>query len=129
MNFLNRLKYYLIGAGLGTLMVMSIFKDRNITSWTPKNRVLSEISELPMHLNDRENCLLNCLDLNVDSLKSIIGAGSVDFSESDVSNEKKRQYQLSFESEKIEGARVEIRADSVVLINLHLSSASCDCPM
>jgi hypothetical protein len=107
---------------------MSIFKDRNITSWTPKNRVLNEIKELPMHLNDRENCLLNCLEMNVDSLKSIIAAGSVDFGESDVSNEEKRQYQLSFESEKIKNARVEIREDSVVLINLQLSSTNCDCP-
>ena len=111
------------------MMVMSIFKDRKLTTWTPKNQVLKEIEELPMHVNERENCLLTCLDLNVDLFKSMIMEGSVDFNESDVSNEEKRQYQLSPESESIRSARVEIRKDSTVLINLQLSSNTCDCPI
>ena len=72
-------------------MVLAIFKDRKFTSWTPKNKVLDEIQELPMHLDDRENCLLLCLDLDVDSLKSIIGEGTVDFSGSNVENKERRQ--------------------------------------
>lgn len=127
MNFLNRLKFYLIGVGIGTLMVYIMFKDRNITSWTPKNRVLNEIAELPMQILDREDCLLLCLEIDVDSLKSLMLDGSVDFSESNIKNKKKRRYQLDLDSEKIQSARVEIREDSTVLLSLALVSDQCGC--
>ena len=109
-------------------MVLAIFKDRKFTSWTPKNKVLDEVQELPMHLDERENCLLLCLDIDVDSLKSIIRDGSVDFGESDVNNKKRRQYQLLPESEKIKSARIELRQDSTILLDLQLTSDQCGCP-
>lgn len=89
MNFLNRLKYYLIGVGLGILLVLAIFKDRNVTSWTPQNRVLRRIQAQPLELNDTASCLLSCIGQDTVYVKSILENADVNFDKSDVRNGQK----------------------------------------
>ena len=50
MKFTKRLKYYLIGFGLGLFLVFFLFKDRS-WSWLPENRVLDFISSHPILVN------------------------------------------------------------------------------
>ena len=47
LKFTQRLKYYLIGFGLGLFLVFLLFKDRT-WSWLPENRVLDFIVEHPI---------------------------------------------------------------------------------
>ncbi len=50
MNFLNRLKFYLIGFGLGLFLIYSLFKDRE-WDWLPENKVKKFILETPLKIN------------------------------------------------------------------------------
>ena len=89
MNFLNRLKYYLIGVGLGILLVLAIFKDRNLTAWTPQNQVLKHLDNV-MIITEIASCQMYCLKIDPAEVQSVISNGKVNFSDSDVRGLKKR---------------------------------------
>lgn len=127
MNFLNRLKYYLIGVGLGILIVMSIFKDRKLTSWTPNNQVIKQIEEFPLKLSSIDLCRIECLEISVDSLKTYLLNGDVDFSSSDVHSEGGKIYAIEIESEIVSAVRIKINEESCEVLELNLLKENCDC--
>ena len=49
MNFLNRLKFYLLGFILGLFLVYGIFKERN-WDWLPENKVKKFLLENPLKI-------------------------------------------------------------------------------
>ena len=49
MNFLNRLKFYLIGFSLGLFLIYTLFKDRD-WDWLPENKVKKFILENPLKI-------------------------------------------------------------------------------
>ena len=50
MNFLKRLKFYLIGFILGLILVYGIFKDRS-WDWLPENKIKKFLLENPIKIN------------------------------------------------------------------------------
>ena len=50
MNFLNRLKFYLIGFSLGLFLIYTLFKDRE-WDWLPENKVKNFILKNPLKIN------------------------------------------------------------------------------
>jgi hypothetical protein len=98
MNFLNRLKYYMLGLGLGSLLVyiMLVRNRTDLPVWTPNDRVLQEL-----RLAD----LTVAQDVTIPFTDSVlqlrIRQSSVLFSESDVRSDSCRTYQLDSDTERM----------------------------
>lgn len=121
------MKYYLIGVGLGILMVLAIFKDRSFTSWTPKNKINAAIINTPIDNSDWLDCYLDCLDLDTNSLKELIIKGSVDYSRSEVENQKDRTYMFEFDNEKLSTVRFNISGNLLYFIDFETKEIVCHC--
>ena len=127
MNFLGRLKYYLIGVGIGLLMVMAIFKDRKLGTWTPKNQINQSIAKTPIHYSEKLNCYLNCLSMDTIQLKDLMINGKVDFDKSDVRNQKDRNYFIKPVNAKIQHIKVNIKPNIMEIEDVELTGLECDC--
>lgn len=82
MTFKKRLRYYLIGFGIGIAMSVIIFGSRGC-DWTPGNRVLKQIATSEILISDSVKCILrnNAIDED-DIFKIFENDGDVIFSES-----------------------------------------------
>lgn len=128
MNFLNRLKYYLVGVGLGILMVMVIFKDRKFTSWTPQNRVLYDIKEKTLVISSKMSCLFECGNVKSnESIDEFLDTADVDFKASNVENRDFREYVLLFEDHLISEVVVIISKDEIEIKSISLPKVDCSC--
>ena len=87
MNFLNRLKFYLLGFILGLFLVYGIFKERN-WDWLPENKVKKFLLENPLKIfyNKKQDLLSDQLSKKI---FDIIVNGDVNFSKSDTKQELK----------------------------------------
>ena len=87
MNFLNRLKFYLLGFILGLFLVYGIFKERN-WDWLPENKVKKFLLENPLKIfyNKKQNLLSDQLSKKI---FDIIVNGDVNFSKSETKQELK----------------------------------------
>ncbi len=81
-GFWRRFKTYLVGVGLGLLITYIFFGDRDISFWTPQNRVLTAIDSSEVSISPKAICQLACLNLQDDKWKEVQALASVDFSES-----------------------------------------------
>ena len=88
MNFLNRLKFYLLGFILGLFLVYGIFKDRN-WDWLPENKVKKFLLENPLKIfyNKKQDLLSDQLSKKI---FDIIVNGDVNFSKSETKQELKK---------------------------------------
>jgi len=82
MTFWRRFRLYLLGVGLGLLLVFIFFGERDWTAWTPQGRVLLAIDSSAQSYSSRVRCQLQCLELDSVDLASIQDLATVDFSES-----------------------------------------------
>lgn len=94
MTFWRRLKTYLIGVGLGLLIVYVFFKDRDLSGWTPQGRVLTTIDSSAVTISERAICQLTCYQLPQEEWRSIHAVASVNFSESSVQKKPCPVYHL-----------------------------------
>ncbi len=128
MNFINRLKYYLIGVGLGILMVMAIFKDRNLRSWMPQFQVIKEISEKPLGISEEIMCRFECTGLSTENeIDSILATGDVDFKRSNVKAHDAREYIINIEDHAIEEIRIIIYSEKIVVVSVIVPNIDCHC--
>ena len=88
-KFKTRLRYYLIGFGLGLIFMFFIFGNR-ACSWLPANRVKNMIGEKEIFLGDSVAALMECEGItNDDVYRFLNDDGDVDFSESDTKGSPK----------------------------------------
>lgn len=87
MNFLNRLKFYLLGFILGLFLVYGIFKERN-WDWLPENKVKKFLLENPLKIfyNKKQDLFSDQLSKKI---FDIIINGDVNFSKSETKQELK----------------------------------------
>ena len=87
MNFLNRLKFYLLGFILGLFLVYGIFKERN-WDWLPENKVKKFLLENPLKIfyNKKQDLLSDQLSKKI---FDIIVNGDVNFSKSETKQDLK----------------------------------------
>ncbi|MEZ4924190.1 MAG: hypothetical protein R2780_13545 [Crocinitomicaceae bacterium] len=82
-KFSSRLKYYLIGFGIGLIFMFFLFGPR-ACSWLPENRVKNMIAEKEIFIGDSLNYLMNCQGVsNEDIYRFLNKDGDVDFGDSD----------------------------------------------
>ena len=81
MNFLNRLKFYLIGFSLGLFLIYTLFKDRD-WDWLPENKVKKFILENPLKIRLKKNQKNILNDQFSKKIFDLIINGNVNFSKS-----------------------------------------------
>lgn len=88
-KFKSRLKYYLIGFGMGLVFMFFIFGNR-ACSWLPENRVKNMIAEKEIIVGDSLADLMACQGVDNEDVYRFLNAdGDVDFSRSQTENEPK----------------------------------------
>lgn len=90
MTFWKRFRMYLLGVGLGVILVYLFFgkeKTENaLWGWLPKNAIKKEMTSYDLVFNEDEiSCFNNCSSMKVDSvaISKVLLNGKVDFSLSD----------------------------------------------
>lgn len=96
MAFLRRLLFYIIGIGLGILIVLALFGDRDFDyAYGPQARVKKLFRTKIIDSTSLNHVVL---DLSADSIYyHAVTKGRVDFSESDTRKEPCGTYTLKFE--------------------------------
>ncbi len=131
-GFGRRLRYYLIGVVLGTLVVYAMFGNRSDIrcDYFPNARVLKNLRTKPMVMSDMAECQKACLELDSLDIKQIFAAGAVGFSESEPRKEPCGEYQLTtrLPDEREIVARVQNCDSTVVMLSLTHNGTECSCP-
>jgi len=86
-GFGYRLRFYLIGFGLGCIMVWAMFyKDNDRRLSTPQGRIFGFIEQVEqVYIEKKVTCQLTCYGIDKDFLdKDFLNEASVDFSKSKV---------------------------------------------
>lgn len=94
MNFGNRLKYYMLGIGLGVIISYMFFGNRSCGAWLPGNRIKAAILDFEWFSNDKIDCQLTNLQFSADSLVSFVENSSVNLNKSNTESDP-RIYSLT----------------------------------
>jgi hypothetical protein len=124
MNFKQRLLRYLIGVGIGCVIVYAMFPNRNWLGWTPGNTVFRTIAYFGMDLSDRARCQLACDQRIAAGITHAAVFGKVDFGKSET-EEKQKKYLITLGQTKM---TVAITDTIVTLEQISRPPVSCDCP-
>ena len=89
MAFLNRLKYYLIGVAIGSVMVFFMLGSRSDIkcSYFPNQRVLNDISKKEMAFSNLAACQFSYLNNDTTFINKLLSGGKVDFERSNTKKE------------------------------------------
>lgn len=129
--FWHRLKIYLIGVGLGLLIVYVVFGDRELNTWTPQKRILTAIDSSEVSFSDRAVCMMQCLNLQENEWKEIQKTAEVDFSESATRSKPCPIYRLNANYRGKDFLLIwEVceKKGKVKMLNLIEKGRNCDCP-
>lgn len=118
----RRVKYYLIGLGMGLVMTFFIFGNRGC-SWLPENRVKEQIESGVLVRTDSMKCVLECNDISDDFVYELLEKGEVLFSESQTQSDPK-VYVIKHNNVKIHFSIDEDSLSSIVDIN---GDEDCNC--
>jgi len=81
-TFKERIKFYLIGFGIGIIAVAFIFGQRSC-DWLPGNQIKNTIAEKKIIYSDSIKSIMNCANITNTDIYSLLDSdGDVDFSES-----------------------------------------------
>lgn len=82
MNFGNRLKFYMLGIGMGVIISYMFFGNRGCGAWLPGNRVKAAILDFEWLSSKNLDCQLKTLSLSPDSLIHFVENSSVNLNKS-----------------------------------------------
>lgn len=132
MKFVRRLVYYLIGVGLGIIMVYFLFGDRDLQcSYFPNDRVLSDFRKKELRFAEQVNCLNTCWDLDSAFYASALRDSDIDFSFEYPETDTCRSYLLEMNWREKHHQLIVMNCDSAVIVTGIQSPAraeSCNCP-
>jgi hypothetical protein len=98
-KFINRLKYYGVGFGIGMVFVFFFFQNRGC-SWLPKNRVKNSILDRALVVSSDEEKILTQKGVKTDDIIELLNTGDVDFDKS-VTEGKTKIYYVSNDKFKV----------------------------
>ena len=130
MTFWRRFRTYLIGVGLGLLIVYVIFGDRELNTWTPEKRIMTTIDSSTVSISLRAECQLKCLGLEDKKWVEIQQASDINFSESNAQKKPCPVYRLENKSETAEFTMMwEVceNEERVELLSMTEKGKNCDC--
>jgi len=91
MNFLNRLKFYLLGFILGLFLVYSLFNDRE-WDWLPENKIKKFLLANPIKINIEKSEVLYLNESFSKKVFDVVINGNVLFSKSETKTETKNYF-------------------------------------
>lgn len=130
MTFWRRLRIYLVGVGLGLLIVYVFFKDRDLSGWTPQGRVLTAIDSSAVSISERALCQLHCLGIEGEDWREVHALAEVNFSESNTQKKPCPVYRLNSyyrEQKYLLVWEVCEKEEKVELLSVSLEGKSCNC--
>jgi hypothetical protein len=122
MTFARRFRYYLIGVGIGFILVFFIFRGKGF-SWLPGNRVLIALQESNLFTTPYQDCLMNCYSISKLEVFGLLENGNVNFKKSNTREELK-EYLLENDRFSISFIRLN---DTVAQLNQVQGSIRKDC--
>ena len=97
-KFKDRIKFYLIGFGMGIIAVAFMFGQRGC-AWLPENRVKNNIAENEIIYGDSIKDIMYCSNITSENIYDLLDSdGDVDFSES-IPNESPKKYVIYGEND------------------------------
>lgn len=131
MAFLKRLKFYLIGVGIGSLIVFGMFgrRDDIQCSYFPEARTLKSIGEKELFASEKANCQYACAGYDSTVIKDLLVSGDVDFGKSETKKSDCNVYYVSTENKgKSVVAYFENCDSTATILKFDLPvTLSCDC--
>lgn len=130
-DFGHRLKMFLIGVGIGSVLVIAFFHNSTdvITGWMPNARVLKRLRLTTNLVTPRATCQMNCLGIDTTLVGEMKHKGDVDFSNSQVRG-KVKTYRVTYEPKNINYTFVyRCEGDTSTLLQIAQPAAiNCNCP-
>ena len=123
----KRFFYYIVGFTIGAIFIyFLLIRGRSFDFWMPSERVKTEIIERKPVITEKAICQLACLNLNKDSIASIIKKSEVNFDKSKVREKPCKLYLLEINGDKI---KMDFSlCDTVVVLNsISRVGQECDC--
>ena len=130
MTFWRRFRTYLIGVGLGCLIVYVIFDDRDLNTWTPEKRIMTTIDSSIVSISSRAACQLKCLGLEDKKWVEIQQSSNVNFSESNTQKKPCPVYRLEYIADKDDYTMMwEVceNDERVEMLSVTKEGKSCNC--
>lgn len=91
MNFLNRLKFFLVGFILGLFLIYSLFNDRE-WDWLPKNKIKKFLLANPIKINIEKSEVLNINESFSKKVFDVVINGNILFSKSETKTDTKNYF-------------------------------------
>lgn len=91
MNFINRLKFYLVGFILGLFLVYSLFNDRE-WNWLPENKIKNFLFVNPIKINIEKSEVININESFSKKVFDILLNGNILFSKSETKTDTKNYF-------------------------------------
>ena len=123
MKLSSRIKYYLIGFGLGLILVIFIFGTRGC-EWLPNNRVLKSINSTQLYISKKNKCLIEC-NKSTEKVFHLLENGDVDFSKS-VTDKKIKEYFIQHNGLELT-VGIDPNDSVSTIINTNSTSKNCEC--
>ena len=123
----RRIFLYLIGVGLGVIVSIFFFGDRNIEfSYLPNSRTLKHLRGQAFQFSEKALCQLNCISMTASSFEQIFYDADldVDFAGSDVGG-KCRRYLIKVPGQKFSKFNVDDCDSTSTLLNIDVTDCKC----
>lgn len=130
MTFWRRFSTYLVGVGLGLVIVYVMFGDRELNTWTPEKRIMTTIDSSAVSISERAQCQLKCLGLEDRKWVEIQQASEIVFSESSPQKKPCPIYRLENKSASTEYIfmwEVCEFAEKVQMLSVSKEGTACEC--
>ncbi|MDB9932935.1 MAG: hypothetical protein P8N07_03200 [Flavobacteriales bacterium] len=82
MNIWRRLRFFALGIGIGSLMVLFLFGDRGCGGFLPERRIKDTITTRRFTSSELIDCKIQCNGYSVESLTEFIENADIDFKNS-----------------------------------------------
>lgn len=94
----RRIKLYLIGVGLGLILSLILLRGRTFDACSPAGRVTEQVSGIKtFEVDSTLMAKMNSVNLPVDTLRSRLAHGDVDFGRSQAQKEPCHEYLIGFD--------------------------------
>tara|TARA_A200000159_G_C7166943_1_gene273743 strand:+ start:202 stop:582 length:381 start_codon:yes stop_codon:yes gene_type:complete len=123
----RRFFLYLIGVGLGVIVSIFFFGDRDIEfSYLPNARTLKHLRGQAFEFSEKALCQLNCISMTESSFEQIFYDTDldVDFGGSDV-GVKCRTYLIEVKGQKFSKFNVDDCDSTSTLLNIDVTDCKC----
>ena len=124
---LRRFFLYLIGVGIGVIVSILFFGDRDIEfSYLPNARTLKHLRGQVFQFSEKALCQLNCINMTESSFEQIFYDTDldVDFAGSDVGGEC-RTYLIKVEGQKFSKFNIDDCDSMSTLLNIDVTDCRC----